>query len=117
MKMLIACLAAVATLTIAPLARAATTPGAVVIAGPSNSYPQAETLGQTITVSHGQDVEFVSLGIHSFTQFTTGTKLFDSGVVTGPKEVTSVANLAKGTYTFYCTVHGYALMHGTLVID
>jgi plastocyanin len=47
----------------------------------------------------------------------TGTDTGFGSAVLSPGQKYSFTFHHKGTYTYYCTIHGYAIMHGTITVS
>jgi plastocyanin len=47
----------------------------------------------------------------------TAPATFDSGTLGGGSGVFDQVFTGAGTYNFYCTIHGYAIMHGTVTVN
>jgi plastocyanin len=69
-----------------------------------------------ITITAGDTVEWDWTGTapHSV---TADDNSFDSGELTGTQQAFSRVFSAAGTYGYYCTVHGAALMSGTITVQ
>lgn len=46
----------------------------------------------------------------------SGSQTFDTSLAAVPGSTGSVTFTQAGTYTYYCKIHGYAAMHGTLTV-
>jgi plastocyanin len=47
---------------------------------------------------------------------SSGSDSFNANLATGSGSTASVTFTSPGTYVYYCTVHGYAAMHGTITV-
>jgi plastocyanin len=80
-----------------------------------------------LTVSAGTTVDVTnnSMAPHSLTRCTVsacgsgntgdGTQSFDTGVLSHGSSA-QVTLTKPGTYVYYCTVHGYSVMHGSFTV-
>jgi plastocyanin len=76
--------------------------------------------GTTVTVTNG------SMASHSLTRCTvsacgsgntgSGSQSFDTGVLSSGSSASITLN-QPGTYVYYCTVHGYSVMHGSFTVN
>lgn len=99
--------------------------GGVVVARGSDYIPGGYQNTGVVVVPQGSDLEFVNGEAidppHTLTSTAVladeFTPLFHSGVVNPRQRATvAVSALAPGDYDFYCVLHGYQNMHGTLRI-
>jgi len=99
-----------ATATGYPDGMASTTTTGLVIRIQDNFFSSA-----TITIPAGTPVTWKNFGQVSHTT-TSNTGVWDSGPLT-PGSTYSYSFSTPGTFPYYCTIHGAAVMSGTVIVQ
>jgi plastocyanin len=114
------------SLLVAPAAALASTQNVSIQGSSPSNFAYAPN---AVTVSSGDTVHWAnsSTAPHTATRCDstncpvgagTGTApaTFDSGTLAGGSGAFDQVFTGAGTYNFYCTIHGYAIMHGTVTV-
>jgi len=70
------------------------------------------------TVAQGDTLTFTNLDPVQHSVVSSIDGLFDTETLsTGESGVINTASLAPGTYSYYCGIHGKAIMSGTIIVQ
>jgi plastocyanin len=90
----------------------------VAVTCPATTVPTITTLAtsfdmQTLTISRGSIVKFVSTATHPIVPFPTG-EMTDPGIVVAEGQTKCLMFTASGTFKFICKTHSYL---GTITVN